>query len=108
MDEEAKKSDGVPTPTPAQPTPVANITDPTIQPTMTTITAPTRRRSRRNRRVIPNVPSESTTGLMTASPVDTIPVHAAAAQVTSDYHLAYHGTAVNPDTGCVAEYPELS
>ena len=42
-------------------------------------------------------------------PADTIPTHAAAAYITSDYHLAYHTrTAVNPDTGCVAEYPELS
>jgi hypothetical protein len=106
--EEAKKSNGVPTPTPAQPTPVASITDPTSQPTLTTITAPTRRRSRRNRRAARSVPNEPTTEPTPAPLADTIPTHAAAAHLISDYHLAYHGTAVNPDTGRVAEYPELS
>ena len=37
---EAKKSNGVPMPTPAQPTPVATILDPTSQPNLTTITLP--------------------------------------------------------------------
>ena len=35
-------------------------------------------------------------------------MHAAAAYTTSDYHLAWHKTTVNPDTGCVAKYPKLS
>ena len=45
---------------------------------------------------------------MPAPPAETTPTHAAATYTTSDYHLVYHGTAVNPDTGRVAEYPKLS
>ena len=41
-------------------------------------------------------------------PADTLPTHAAAAHTTFNYHLAYHGMAVNPDTGSVVEYPKLS
>ena len=41
-------------------------------------------------------------------PVDSLPTHAAAAHTTFNYHLAYHGMAVNPDTGHIAEYPKLS
>ena len=109
---EAKKSNGVPTPTPAQPKPVADILEPTSWPSLTTITAPTQWRSHCNRCAPCSVPTEPTP----APPAETLPtphedmllMHAAAAYTTSDYHLAWHKTTVNPDTGCVAKYPKLS
>ena len=41
-------------------------------------------------------------------PEDTLPMHAATAHTMCDYHLAWHGTAVNLDTGHITEYPKLS
>ena len=39
---------------------------------------------------------------------DAPPIHTAAAHITPDYHQALYGTAINPDTGCITKYPELS
>ena len=51
-----------------------------------------------------SVPTE-----LTPTPTeDALPTHAATVHTTYDYHLAFHGTAINPDTGRVTKYPELS
>ena len=51
------------------------------------------------------VPTEDT---LSTPPEDTLPMHAATAHTMYDYHLACHGTVINPDTGCIAKYPKLS
>jgi hypothetical protein len=111
--EGAKKPRPSDTNQPSQPTPLQEIIDPTPTPTYATITAPPRRRSNRRQRATPSSPPPAPPSPMSPAaaqaPSTTHPIHAAAAYtVHQSHHQALHGTAINPDTGRVAEYPELS